>query len=323
MLDDRADIQRLADLIKGAERVAVVTHTHPDGDAIGSSTAIWRCLRETFGKKTDLIMVEPVPENIDFLLEGVELSGPEALVSCDLLFVMDLNSVSRTGVLEDHIRSCKAVKVLVDHHLNPCRDEFDLVFSTPDVSSASEHLFRILKELCGGIGNLPLKVLESLMTGMTTDTNNFANSVFAGTLEMASELIGAGVDRNRIIDLLYKRHRINRLRAFAYFLGEKLVLKGGLAYIVMTREELDRFDIREGELDGLVNEPLGVGDVKLSMTVKEDGENWRLSLRSKKGVSANDIARNFFNGGGHELAAGGRLSLEVNPAEYIEKVVKL
>lgn len=319
---DIVSVGKFDSLISAARNIAVVTHTHPDGDAFGSAGAMCRYL-ESRGRNVRFIMVENVPDNLDFLVEGLTLYGAEALPECDLVAVLDLNSLNRTGELESALRSCKAPKVLVDHHLNPHSDEFDLVFSTPEVSSASEHLYWILKEMSGGIGNIPLKCLESLLTGMTTDTNNFANSVFPSTLAMTSEILEAGVDRDRITGLLYKRDRINRIKAFAYFLGEKLVVRGGLAYIVIEREELDRFDIREGELDGLVNEALRIGDVKISITAKQDGDFWRLSLRSKPGVSANSIAMEFFNGGGHFLAAGGRLPIDVKVAEYIEQVVKI
>ena len=222
---------------------------------------------------------------------------------------------------------CK--KVLIDHHLFPDTERFDLVFSTQEISSASELLFHILKAMpqCGGkASNLPFKVAEALMTGMTTDTNNFNNSVYPSTFNMASELIAMGVDRDRILFNLFNQFGENRLRLLGEMLKDLMkITPDGVAYMVLDKEILSRYHVNEGETEGFVNMPLSIKEVRMSLLLKEDGDRVRVSIRSKKGTSANMCARRHFNGGGHENAAGGRLYIpqDINDiseaGEYIER----
>ena len=143
---------------------------------------------------------------------------------------------------------------------------------------------------------------------MTTDTNNFANSVFPTTFAMASELIASGVDRDAILQKIYFSYRENRVRLMGYMQNEGLtILPEGASYMILTKEIQERFDLREGESEGLVNVPLSIKEVRLSLVLKEYEDHYRVSLRSKKGTSAQQCAVKYFNGGGHENAAGGRL----------------
>ena len=149
---------------------------------------------------------------------------------------------------------------------------------------------------------------EALMIGLTTDTNNFANSVFPSTFQMASELIAAGVDRDALLVNIYNSYRENRVRLMGYMQSEELhILPNGTAYMILTRDIQQRFDMRDGESEGLVNVPLTIGKVRLSVLLKEDDGHFRVSVRSKKGTSAQQLANTYFHGGGHENAAGGKL----------------
>ena len=143
---------------------------------------------------------------------------------------------------------------------------------------------------------------------MTTDTNNFANSVYPSTLEMASGLLAAGVNRDAVLAGLYNNYRENRVRIMGYLQYEDMrITPEGMAYMVATREILDRFGAEEGETEGLVNVPLSIGRVKMSVLLKENDGHFRVSIRSKDGVSAQQCAVDWFHGGGHEKAAGGKL----------------
>ena len=172
-----------------------------------------------------------------------------------------------------------------------------------------------------------MPVLRALLTGMTTDTNNFANSVFPSTFEMASKMLEAGVDRDGILQELYNRCRENRLRMTGHLLKDNLkVLPNGAAYIVVRASELSWYDIRDGEMEGIVNMPLTLDAVRLSILLREDDGFFRVSLRSKRGTSAFRLAERFFHGGGHEQASGGRLYFpadipDASQAEsYLERV---
>ncbi len=313
------NIRAFREAIQQSTRIAVVGHTHPDGDALGSCTALslWLAGR---GKAVSCIFPDTPADNLLFILspkvnylygDAHAAAARKALEACELLIQLDCNQFSRTEGLAPFLEASSAQKILIDHHLNPDRESFDIVFSTPDISSASELLYWVLKaaegDTLGPLG-LGMTIGTALMAGMTTDTNNFANSVFPSTFQMASELIAAGVNRDALLQQLYSSYRENRVRLMGYMQYEGLkVLPEGAAYMILTKDIMSRFDLREGESEGLVNVPLSIGAVKLSVLLKEDDGHFRVSVRSKKGTSAQQLAVRFFHGGGHENASGGKL----------------
>ena len=340
---DKSDIASLAETISSAEVISISTHIRPDGDAVGSSVAMFHFLLRQ-GKDARIVFPHRTPETVDFLIRTVPAErvvihedSPEEAISAieesDLVISLDYNGFRRTESLQGVLSDSKAKKVLIDHHLDPEKDSFDIVFSEPEVSSTCELLYNVLLALprTGGLASgLPSDCATALMTGMTTDTNNFANSVYPGTLRMASELLAAGVDRNRILDFLYQSNREQRLRLKGRLLYENMKITGdGVAYIILDRKTINHYGIREGETEGFVNEPLSIKDVRMSIFLKEDKGKFRVSIRSKKGVSANLCARLHFNGGGHELASGGSLPVPdavkdaADAASYIEKVTHM
>ena len=330
------DIAELEKMLADAGSPIIVTHTKPDGDAMGSCTAMYHFLRAS-GKKCRIVLSDPFPANLDFLTDGEDLTiftedaetARDAIMSADLLICLDFNAFRRTEHLEESLTASTAAKILIDHHLNPDAESFSLVFSETEASSASELLYHILMKTSGISGDasrLPAKAAEALMTGMTTDTNNFANSVFPSTLQMASALLAAGVDRDRIITNIYNRHSESRLRLLGHALKDLMTItEDGVAYIVLDSRTLKEYDIQEGDTEGFVNMLLSIAKVRMSLLLKEDGDRIRVSIRSRKGTSANRCARLHFNGGGHENAAGGRLQIPEDisgieaAGEYIEK----
>jgi phosphoesterase RecJ-like protein len=168
------------------------------------------------------------------------------------------------------------------------------------------------------------------MTGMTTDTNNFGNSTYPSTFLMASDLLAAGVDRDAILSQPYNQHGENRLRLMGHMMKDLLTITDdGVAYIVLDKETMERYCTSEGDTEGFVNMPLSIAEVRMSILAKEDNGRIRISIRSKRGTSANMCARMHFNGGGHENAAGGRLLVPENVkgieevGEYIERVTHI
>lgn len=333
---DTGKIQIFDNWIRDAGRIVISSHMHPDGDAVGSSCALANYLKNR-GKTVSVVLPDPVPDTLVFALDPLtasmvssEQKACEELISdADLIVSIDYNRPDRTANLENAIRSSKARKVLIDHHLNPDSEFYSLIFSTPETSSSCEVLYGILKsmpDVSSDIQKIGLKACTLLMLGMTTDTNNFANSTYPSTLQMASDLLSAGVDRQEVLSGLYNNYRENRYRFMGHFLKEKLKLTSyGLAYAVITDADLNGFDIREGETEGFVNLPLGIASVRMSIFLKQDGNEFRVSIRSKRGVSANRCATMYFNGGGHENASGGKLLIpdHVESAEaakaYTEK----
>ena len=335
-----SDTNRLSSEFRKAEKVAIVTHFKPDGDAMGSSLAMHCFIKHFFQCEAKILLNDRYPQSIAFMV------SPEAeqdiltydenqeevlqtIAAADHIVALDFNAFHRTDRLEPALKEADGYKILIDHHLHPDTESFDLIFSRQEISSASELVYHILKatpECQGKKEMLPFHAAESLMTGMTTDTNNFANSTFPSTLQMASELIEIGVDRDKIIFNLYNQYGENRLRLLGHALKDLMkITADGVAYIVIDKETLEQYNIQEGDTEGFVNMPLAIGSVRMSILVKEDNDRLRVSIRSKKGTSANRCSRLHFNGGGHENAAGGRLNIPADVrsisevGEYIEK----
>ena len=331
------NIYRLHKMLSSAESIVIVTHMKPDGDAMGSSTGLYHALK-LYGKTAKIAIANPVPGSISFLTEDNsdiyihEERNQETeriIMNADLIICLDFNAFHRTDTLQDALTESKAVKILIDHHLFPDTEKFALVFSETEVSSASELLFHILMELppiAGKATALPIESATALMTGMTTDTNNFMNSTYPSTLRMASSLLEAGVDRDMIIQKVYNSFKENRIRLQGHILKDLMhITDDGVAYIILDKETLSAYNVGEGDTEGFVNIPLSIDRVRMSIMLKEDGDRVRVSIRSRKGTSANRCARLHFNGGGHENAAGGRLFLHKeiesikDAAEYIER----
>ena len=315
---------RLAEFISNAKKITIVTHMKPDGDAMGSSLGMYRFIKEFADCEVRITLNDRFPANLAFMVDQRE--NEDLLVysensdatenhikDSDLIICLDFNAFHRTDKLENILQEAKGTKILIDHHLSPDAQSFDLIFSVQDISSASELLYHILKAMpqCNGnAAKLPLKAAEAMMTGMTTDTNNFNNSVYPSTFTMASELIAIGVDRDRILFNIYNQFGENRLRLLGTMLKDLLTITpDGVAYMVLDAETLKKYQIDEGDTEGFVNMPLSIRDVRMSLLLKEDGDRVRVSIRSKKGTSANKCSRLHFNGGGHENAAGGRLNI--------------
>lgn len=335
-----ANIETLEKAIDEARRIGIVTHMKPDGDAIGSSVAMYHYLKACGKSSVKVILNDRQPAYLDFLTDSIPMEDliisekmpAEAdilLRDSDLVFCLDFNAFHRTDRLEKALTESKADKILIDHHLDPDRSAFSLVFSETDISSASELVYQILIEtrrIAHDASALPQMSATALMTGMTTDTNNFANSTYPSTLLMAAELIERGVDRDRIVFNLYNQYGENRLRLLGHILKDLLTITDdGVAYVVLDKDTLERYGIEEGDTEGFVNMPLSIDRVRMSLLLKEDKDRVRVSIRSKKGISANRCSKLHFNGGGHENAAGGRLNIPEDisdmsqAAEYIER----
>ncbi len=327
-------------LIDKADVVSIVTHVHPDGDAMGSGLAFKHYLEQVRRKKVFFWFEDNYSHGLDFLftageteyiqsLRQDERKYRKAMQNADLLLCVDCSGMSRTGDIQKIFQGTKMPKVLIDHHLSPDAGSFDLCFSETEISSACELCLQVLKampDIDGDTAKLPMRCLTALLTGITTDTNNFANSVFPSTLTAVSELLACGVDRDKVLEHVYNEYPEGRLRLIGHLLDKGLTITPeGVAYMVLTRKMLRKFQIEEGDTQGIVNLPLAIKNVRVSILLREEIRQFRVSLRSKKGTSANRFAVEYFHGGGHENAAGGKLLIprdivfKGKASSYIEK----
>lgn len=317
-----------------AKLIVILTHTNPDGDAVGSVTALSSYLKSR-GKACKVVVPNPFPKNLAFMDKGRKIlinsrqkESVQAVFSeADLIIALDFNQLKRVDEVEAYIRNSSAAKILADHHPQPETSAFDLVISNTEVSSTSELIFWLIRTLEGGnIRNIPADCAQSLYVGMMTDTNNFANSVAAGTFKMSYELMEHGIDKETLQLKVFGGFSEGRMRLLGHSLLNKMKILNefGAGYIILTKEDLEKFGFSEGDTEGFVNMPLNINGITVSALFTEKDGHIRVSLRSANGFSVNKFSRKYFNGAGHERAAGGKLFIPVGEVgAYFEKCLAL
>lgn len=220
--------------------------------------------------------------------------------------------------MAEAVRESPARRLCIDHHLNPAPDVADLLISYPEASSTSELIFLFLRRI-GGLDHITTAGATAIYTGMMTDTGAFTyNSAAPHLYHIIGALLEKGIDKDRIYRNVYHNFTVNRLRFTGYILSRRLRFyrRSRASIMTITREDMDRFHFIRGDAEGLVNQPLQVRGMRLSISLREDTERdaIRVSLRSVDGFPCNEMAARFFNGGGHSNASGGELPFPMSEA---------
>jgi phosphoesterase RecJ-like protein len=225
--------------------------------------------------------------------------------------------------MQEALESSKATKILIDHHISPNEDFFDVIVSDTEVSSACELLYQILKGFVS-TDALPIECCNSLFSGLLTDTNNFNNSIYPQTLNMAAELLARGVDRNYIYQNIFCSYSRSRVELMGMVLNQRLkfIHNGEVAYMLLSMKDKVDYSFQKGDSEGFVNIPLCIGDVKISAIFTEYEDQIRVSLRSKGDIDVNSFCRRYCNGGGHKNASGGKLLMPLEcVGDYFERSI--
>lgn len=326
-------LARLSQLISTSTTIVITTHKSPDGDAIGSSLGLAEYLR-TLGKEATVIVPDQYPDFLRWLPNSEKIIRYDKhrekcdmlLKIADLVFCLDFNAPSRVDEMEAALMSSKAPKVLIDHHLKPDVPA-ELVISEPEACSTSELIFRIVWQM-EGFEQQSKQFAVPVYCGMMTDTGGFTfNSSRPEIFFIISQLLTKHFDKDKIYRNVYHNYSENRLRLLGYVMYKKLVVLPELhtAFYALTKEELNRFHFIKGDAEGLVNIPQQIKGLKLSISLREDTDKantiW-VSLRSVDDFPCNLMAEQFFNGGGHLNASGGRLNCSVDEAiETVKRAI--
>ena len=308
------DIEIIKSIIKDSRSVVVTSHHNPDGDAIGSVIAMVKLLEKRVPQVTgivpndfpDFLKWMPGADRI-VIYNQLEPKAKELIYNADLIFCLDYNALHRTDAMAPALKSARAVKVLIDHHLDPLSEDFDYIISRIDISSTSELLFNFIEQ-CGWSDLIGQEVATGLFVGIMTDTGSFSYSCnYPETFQISALLIKTGIDPEQIHRNVYDTYSESRLRLLGYCLGEKMTIlpQYKTAYIALTKAELDRFQYKTGDTEGVVNYALSIDEIRFAVLLTERTDRIRLSFRSKGNLSVNVFARKYFNGGGHRNAAGG------------------
>lgn len=308
-------------LLASKKKIAVLTHTNPDGDAIGSLLGLGLFLK-AMGHDVQVMTPNPYPEFLQWLPGNGEVviftrrkaKAIRIIEEAEIIFCLDFNASNRFEGLETCLQSAKGIKILIDHHPHP-QPEYDLLFSNTAVSSTAELVYEFME----GTGKKDLiskEIAECLYVGIMTDTGNFSfNSSEMRTFEIVAALLNLGIEKDKIYSLVYDNFSENRMRLLGYCLSEKMVVlpEYHTAYISLNQEEQQRFKFDTGDSEGFVNYPLSIkGIIFSALLTEQKDKSIRISFRSKGSFATNVFAETHFEGGGHKNASGGKSLLPLN-----------
>jgi len=313
---EKTNTDKFLSFIDKAQNILVVTHSNPDGDTVGAALAIAKTVSKK-GKQVSVVSPNPLPDFLEWLSGADNIliysENPEAVEKifdeADTLFCMDFNAPHRVGKMSPLLKEINAVKILIDHHPFPDESYFDLMFSFSIASSTSELLY-VLLENTGLIEQMDKDIASAIFVGIMTDTGSFAHSCnHKEVFEISAKLIEKGdIDVKAVHDRVYNSYEEKRLRFLGFCISEKLVVLNNhkTAYIWVTQQEMNHYQVNEGDLEGVVNYSLSIKNIDLAILLKEKDDFVKMSFRSKKDFNVNEFARKYFHGGGHKNAAGGK-----------------
>ncbi|MDR0988189.1 MAG: DHH family phosphoesterase [Prevotellaceae bacterium] len=321
---DQSKIDHISRWLGHAEKIVIIAHVSPDGDAIGSSLGLWHYLNGR-GKTVNVIVPNAFPDFLKWMPGSKEILlydryrdfADRLIAEADLVCCLDFNALNRIETIAGSVRNATAKKLLLDHHLYP--ESFcDITVSHPAISSTSELVFRLICRL-GGYDDITREAAECIYTGMMTDTGGFTyNSNNREIYFIISELLAKGIDKDDIYRKVYNTYSESRLRLMGYVLTQMQVYPDcRAAMISLTKREQSQFSYIRGDSEGFVNIPLSIKNVVLSCFLREDTERplIKVSLRSVGSFPCNQLATEFFGGGGHLNASGGEFHGTIDQAK--------
>jgi len=302
----RAAIERLAAEFVPGRRVALSTHMNADGDGCGSEAALARLLAQR-GLDVHIVNPTPWPDLFAFLL-GDDVKeesgrGPAALQGIDLLIVLDISDVRRLGVLADTVRRLRIPKLVIDHHIASEDPAGDVVFTDVSACATGELVFDLANVL--GLELTPA-IAQALYAAILTDTGSFRFSNTSPRCHaIAAELLASGVEPEDMYVRIYASAPAGRVRLLADVLSTLGVDEDrGLAWLSMSNGALERYGVRQEDLDGIVEHARSIAGTKMALFFRDLGYGKvKVSFRSTGEVDVNAFARQF-GGGGHAKASG-------------------
>jgi bifunctional oligoribonuclease and PAP phosphatase NrnA len=293
----------------------IVSHRNPDGDAIGSSLALYHSLKK-LGHAVSIIFPSEYPALFQRFFEGHQVQiydiNTEAvrqrIASAEMIFALDFNALDRIDKLGELVSMNERAEIaMIDHHLDPEPFARWMVSDTT-VSSTCELLFDVFA--AGNFSQLmDVDISESLLLGILTDTGCFSYSTTPELFRKVATLIEYGVDYRLLVDEIFNSWDEKYVKLLGYCLNERLefIDQVSAAFIYLTKEDFSTFNIQRGDTEGIVNYLLKIKKVKIAVLITEQPTIIKFSFRSKGDISVSDYARKFFKGGGHKNASGGSM----------------
>ncbi len=328
------DIQSLQSLLASPKKITIIPHRNPDGDAMGSTLALGHFLRK-LNHQVVVISPNEFPEFLSWMpgakevlfYEKDKVNTTQLLQESELIFALDFNALHRIGEMENVLNKVTVPMVMIDHHQKP--DDFAVItYSDTSFGSTCEMIYNVI-EFLNQTNLIDKPIATCLYTGILTDSGSFRYPKTTGrTHRIVADLIDLGAENTEIPNLLFDNNSYNRLQLLGRALQNlKVIPEKKASYITLTQNELDEFKQIKGDTEGIVNYGLTIkGIVFTAIFIENKDENCiKISFRSQGSFDVNQFARDYFNGGGHINAAGGKseLTLEATVQKFEELVSKL
>nr|WP_299172310.1 bifunctional oligoribonuclease/PAP phosphatase NrnA [uncultured Allomuricauda sp.] len=309
------DITTVKSILSQPQKIVIIPHKNPDGDAIGSCLGLYSFLKSL---KQEVSVIAPndypkflkwMPKNEVVLnFEKENSQAKKRLEEATVIFTLDFNDLSRTGQLEAILKDKQADFIMIDHHQQP-KDYARVTYSDVSMSSTCEMVYNFIEYL-GGLDKIDASIATNLYTGIMTDTGSFKyRSTSSRTHKVVSDLIDRGADNMEIHRQVFDTNSPSRLHLLGVALSNMVILQEyKTAYITLSQDELDANNFKKGDTEGFVNYGLTLEGIIFAVIFIENKEEGiiKISFRSVGDFSVNEFARKHFNGGGHDNAAGGR-----------------
>ena len=303
----------IEEILKNSKKIVITTHQSPDGDAIGSSLALFGYLVKK-GFDVSVVVPDSFPKFLKWMkgAENVHIYDHDenvvkGLISeADLIFSLDYNDLKRVGGVGDLIEKSTAYKAMIDHHLHPA-DFADWMCSDTSSCSTAQLIYNFIEDF-NDLDLIDDQIAEGIYCGIMTDSGSFRfPSVQAKTHLIAADLINRGLNHSRIHELVHDVNTLPKLHLLGFALNEKLRVLPNVpvAVIAISWEELKRFNYKKGDTEGLVNYALSLEGIEMAAFIKGDDDKVKMSFRSKGDIAVNEFSSQNFSGGGHKNAAGG------------------
>ena len=307
-----SEIDKIKRLLSDKRKIVIIPHKNPDGDAIGSSTALKYYL-DNFNHNVDIISPNKFPEflkwmdpnNIIKIFDENEKYS-QKIIDAELIFTLDFNNLVRISGMKEYVEKSNAKIIMIDHHEEPS-NYADFMYSEPKMSSTCEMIYHFIEKM-GDVDKIDKNISRSLYAGIMTDTGSFK---FPSTTELThlviSNLLKTGISHSDIHNHIYDNNKFERVQLLSFALSKiKIIENLNTCYISLSQKELNKFNYEKGDTEGIVNYGLSIKNIKFAVIFMENSNDnvIRISLRSRGDFDVNQFSKNIFGGGGHKNAAG-------------------
>ena len=309
---NKSEIDKIKRFLSEKRKIVIIPHKNPDGDAIGSSTALKYYL-DNFNHDVDIISPNQFPEFLKWMdpnniikIFDEDEKYSQKIIDAELIFTLDFNNLVRISGMKEYVEKSNAKIIMIDHHEEPS-NYADFMYSEPKMSSTCEMIYHFIEKM-GDVDKIDKNISRSLYAGIMTDTGSFK---FPSTTELThlviSNLLKTGISHSDIHNHIYDNNKFERVQLLSFALSKiKIIENLNTCYISLSQKELNKFNYEKGDTEGIVNYGLSIKNIKFAVIFMENSNDnvIRISLRSRGDFDVNQFSKNIFGGGGHKNAAG-------------------